>query len=265
MAGENVRGRFVWHELMTTDPEAAKAFYTAVIGWGTKSMDMGGGPPYTMWTWGESQMGGVMELPQEARDMGAQPYWLAYIGTPDVDATAARAQELGATIMMPPTDIPSVGRFAILEDPQGASLAVFTPNQEARPETAPGLGDFSWHELATTDSTAVWDFYSDLFGWEKTTAMDMGPDGVYQMFGLNGLVYGGIYNRKEGTPGPPAWLHYIRVEDVHQASERTKEHGGQIVTGPMEVPGNDWIAVGIDPQGASFAVHHKGAGTDAKS
>lgn len=258
MAGENIRGRFVWHELMTTDPEAAKAFYTAVIGWGTKPFE-GSGQPYTVWTWGESQMGGLMELPQQARDMGARPHWLAYVGTPDVDATAARAKELGGTILMPPKDIPTVGRFAIIQDPQGATIAPFTPipTQEPRPETKPGVGDFSWHELATTDQKAAWDFYSDLFGWENPQEwnMDMGPDGVYQMYGRNGMMYGGIYTKRKETPGPPAWLHYISVEDVHSVSEKVKEHGGQIVNGPMDVPGGK-VSMCVDPQGAPFAVHH---------
>ena len=263
MAGENIRGRFVWHELMTTDPEAAKAFYTAVIGWGTKPFE-GSGQPYTIWTWGDSQMGGLMELPKAARDMGARPNWMAYIGTPDVDATTARARELGATIARPPADIPTVGRFSVVQDPQGASFAPFTPASSAdgpRPETAPGLGDFSWHELATTDQKAAWDFYSGLFGWESPPewSMDMGPDGVYQMYGRNGLMYGGIYNKRKEAPGPPAWLHYIRVEDVHRTAEKVKQHGGQIVNGPMEVPGGDMVAMGIDPQGAPFAIHHKAA------
>jgi predicted enzyme related to lactoylglutathione lyase len=263
MAGDDIRGRYVWHELMTTDPEAAKAFYTAVIGWKTKAWE--GPNPYTLWMWGDSQMGGLMELPREAREHGARPHWLAYIGTPDVDATTARAQELGATVLMPPTDIPTIGRFSILQDPQGASFAAFTPQGGPRPETEPGLGDFSWHELATTDQNAAWSFYSDLFGWEspKEWSMDMGPDGVYQMYGRNEMMYGGIYTKRKETPGPPAWLSYIRVENVHSLTEKIKEHGGQVINGPMEVPGGDWITMGIDPQGAPFAVHHKGAGSQS--
>jgi predicted enzyme related to lactoylglutathione lyase len=260
MAEENIRGRFVWHELMTTDPEAAKAFYTAVIGWKTKEWE--GPKPYTLWMWGESQMGGLMELPKEAQAMGMRPYWLAYVGTPDVDAAAARARELGAKILMEPADIPTIGRFSIVQDPQGASFAAFTPSQSPKPATEPGLGDFSWHELVTTDYAAAWDFYSDLFGWESPPewSMDMGPAGVYKMYGLDKHMYGGIYNKMPEMPGPPAWLHYIRVENVHPVTEKIKEQGGQVTNGPMEVPGGDWITMGIDPQGAPFAVHHKGAG-----
>ncbi len=257
MAEENIRGRFLWHELMTTDPEGAKAFYSAVIGWKPKAWE--GPNPYTLWMWGDSRMGGLMELPEQARAEGGRPFWIAYIGTPDADATTARARELGAKIHKEPSDIPTIGRFSIIQDPQGASFAAFTPTPQdgPRPETKPGLGDWSWHELATTDRAAAWDFYSDLFGWENPQEwnMDMGPDGVYQMYGRNGMMYGGIYTKRKETPGPPAWLYYVSVKDVHNTSEKVKEHGGQITNGPMEVPGG-MVAMAVDPQGAPFAVHH---------
>ena len=257
MADENIRGRFLWHELMTTDPEAAKAFYTAVVGWGTKEWE--GPNPYTLWTWGDSQMGGLMELPREAQAAGTPPHWMAYVGVPDVDAAAKQVQDLGGKVLMPPKDIPTIGRFTIVQDPQGATIAPFKPfpRGETPPEKTPGIGDFAWHELATTDRNAAWDFYSQLFGWESPQEwnMDMGPGGVYKMFGRNGLMYGGIYTKRKETPGPPAWLHYISVEDVHSVSEKIKEHGGQITNGPMEVPGG-MVAMGVDPQGAPFAVHH---------
>ena len=259
MSTENARGRFVWHDLLTTDPEAAKAFYTAVVGWGTTIWDQMD-PPYTMWTAGEKPIGGILQKPAEALAAGAKPEWLAYVTVPDVDATIARAQELGGKVMAPPRDIPTVGRFAVLADPQGAFIAPYTPqNEQPEADGMPPLGDFSWHELATTDHEAAFAFYSDLFGWEKTNAMDMGPAGVYQMYGRNGQTLGGMYNKAAGTPGSPAWLHYARVADVNVSAEKTKALGGQVINGPMEVPGGDWIVMGIDPQGGPFAVHQVGA------
>ena len=85
-----VRGRFIWHDLMTTDPDAAKAFYTAVVGWGKQDWP-GTTPPYTMWMAGETMVGGVMQLPDEAVQMGSPPHWLTYIETPDTDETFAQA------------------------------------------------------------------------------------------------------------------------------------------------------------------------------
>src|SRR5215218_8021231 len=156
MPEENSRGRFVWYDLMTTDPEGAKAFYAAVTGWGTQVWDE---MAYTMWTVGERPIGGIMKLPAEALAGGARPHWLGYVAVPDVDATTARAQELGATVMVPPTDIPTVGRYSVLADPQGALIAAYTHASAApEPEGMPPVGEFSWHELATTDPEAAWGF-----------------------------------------------------------------------------------------------------------
>lgn len=255
MSESTPAGRFVWHDLMTTDPDAAEEFYKAAVDWGTtvwEDLEK----PYTMWTIGETSIGGVMELPEEARSQGAPPHWLAYIATPDVDETVKSASKLGASTYVEPMDIPTVGRFAVLADPQGAVFAVFTAEGEAPGHDGPsGQGEFSWHELATTDYAAAFDFYATLFGWEKAEAIDMGEAGIYQIYGRGGLPLGGMFDKPDEMPGPPAWLHYIMVDDVHARVEKIKELGGQILNGPMEVPGGDWIAQCLDPQGAAFAIH----------
>jgi uncharacterized protein len=255
MAAEKPRGRFVWYDLMTTDPAKAIEFYTSVVGWGTVQWE--GGSPYTMWTNSSVPIGGVMQLPPEA---GAPPHWLAYISSPDIDATCEQAEGLGGRMLVAPNDVPTVGRFAVMSDPQGAVFAIYTPaSQVPGHEGPPQVGEFSWHELATTEQPAAFRFYEMLFGWNKTSAMDMGPLGVYQMYGRNGLELGGMFNRGPEMPGPPAWSHYVLVDDIDRAAEATTAGGGQIVNGPMEVPGGDRIFQGIDPQGAMFAIHGKKA------
>ncbi len=259
MSGESARGRFVWYDLMTPDPEAAKAFYTAVAGWGTQIWE-NPGMSYTMWTAGDRPIGGTMKLPDEAVAGGARPHWIAYVDVPDVDATAARAQELGGTVMVPPRDIPTVGRYAVLADPQGAVIAAYTPEQrQPEAEEMPPVGEFSWHELATTDPDAALAFYGDLFGWEKIADHDMGPMGLYQMYGRNGKTLGGIFKKPAEMPGPSAWLYYARVADVNASIEAARQQGGQVLNGPMEVPGGDLIAQILDPQGGMFAVHQSKA------
>jgi hypothetical protein len=262
MSEDNARGRFVWFDLMAPDVEAAKAFYPAVMGWGTQIWEAPG-MSYTMWTAGERPLGGFMPMPPDAVAGGAHPHWLAYVSVPDTDATVARAGELGAKIMVPPTDIPTVGRFAVIADPQGATIAPFTPapGSMGPPEGPPAVGDFSWHELATSDYEAAFAFYSELFGWEKVSQFDMGPDlGIYQLYGRGGAPLGGMYTKNAHMPGPPAWLHYARVADVNAVVEPVRQHGGQILNGPMEVPGGDWILMVLDNQGAPFAVHQVKAG-----
>jgi len=256
------RGRFVWHELYTTDIEAAKAFYTKVIGWGTEKWAATSEltpPEYTMWMAGERAVGGVMLLPHKARKMGAPPHWMAYVNVPDVDATVKKAKSLGANVFVEPETIPEVGTFAVMADPQGAVFAVMNPDGPYQPETDPEPLGFSWHELFAEDWKKADKFYTELFGWKPMEDMDMGPEiGTYHMFGRDRFMYGGMMNRPANMQAPPSWLHYVLVDSADAAAERAVKAGGKILNGPMDVPGNDRVAMLLDPQGAAFAVHSKG-------
>ncbi len=242
-------GRFCWHEVMTTNTDAARDFYPKITGWGT-SVWNGGGEPYEMWMNGEMPVGGLMHLPAPE----VPPCWLVYLSTPDLDETLGRVREHGGAVLNEMA-VPEVGRFAVIADPQGGVIAVLEPEGETPShDGAPNIGEFSWHELATTDADGAWAFYSAVFGWEATSRMDMGAAGFYQMFGRGVRPLGGIFN---GPPGMPAvgWLPYVMVPDVHAAAETVKALGGRILQGPMEVPGGDFIAHCMDPQGVAFAVH----------
>jgi len=249
-------GKFVWYELMTTDPKAAAEFYPKITGWGT--MPWGEGPtPYTMWTVGQGPIGGLMELPEEAKQAGAPPHWMAYVAVEDVDAKAREAEAKGASLIVPPMDIPKVGRFAIIADPAGgATIALFRGEGEMpRPEGPPEVGEFSWNELAASDGSKAFEFYSSLFGWEKDHDFDMGPMGAYRIYRRpGGHPLGGMMTKPKEMP-VCCWLHYIRVADLNAALEAVKAGGGQVIHGPMEVPGGDMIAQCLDPQGALFALH----------
>ncbi len=250
---ETPTGRMCWHELLTTSPEGAPSFYGAVAGWGTQAFD-GGDDPYTMWTVGETPIGGLMQLPKEAADMGAPPTWLVHISTPDLKATVAKAQELGATVLNE-MEIPEVGAFAVISDPQGAVFSAYQPSGDTPGhDGTPIEGEFSWCELPTTDCEAAWSFYSELFGWQQFDQMDMGEMGIYHMFNRGAHPLGGMFNKPPEMP-VAAWLFYIRVPDVEAAVEKVKELGGKVLNGPMEVPGGDMVATCMDPEGATFAVH----------
>jgi predicted enzyme related to lactoylglutathione lyase len=247
MADKTVRGRFVWHELRTPDAEAAHGFYTRVLGWKTQPWEQD--PSYTMFAAASGPLGGTWPL-----DSG-QPHWITYIGTEDIQATVRQAQELGGRVTKEITSMPNGGQYALLEDPQGAAFGVYASASESAAQKAPKRGEYSWHELATNDYQAAFDFYSALFGWEEVGKHEMGaPHGTYFMFGRNGTPMGGIFNRMREMP-PPAWLGYVRVKDVQQVVKKVKSAGGTLLTGPMEVPGGDWIAQFTDPNGAMFAAH----------
>jgi hypothetical protein len=250
------QGQFLWHELITSDTDAAIDFYKHVIGWNTQPYDFQGnaGPAYTMWTAGEAPVGGVMQIDSET--MGdLPPGWTGYVNTPDVDAIVRQARKLGGSVIAEPMDIPTVGRMAGLADPQGASFWVLTPSSSSPMPEPPEIGSFSWNELATTDYNAAFDFYRQLFGWKQWDDLDMGDGFMYRMFGQGETMYGGIYNKPPEMPAPPHWLYYIKVSDIDAALERLRERGGQVLNGPMEVTGGDRVAQCLDPQGLGFGLH----------
>jgi predicted enzyme related to lactoylglutathione lyase len=249
MSNADIRGRFIWHELMTTDPGAAGSFYSKVLPWKTQPSGM---PDYTLWVSGKTQAGGLMALPAESQS--APPHWLLYIGTPNVDSTAQDIQRLGGRILKSPADIPNVGRFAVAADPQGAAFAVYTPASAGDGPPPQGtVGGFSWHELATSDPDAATSFYIELFGWTKDAVHDMGPMGAYTLLAHGGKQVGGVFKARDGAT-PPNWLSYVQVADAGKAANAAKGAGGRVLNGPMEVPGGSWIAQLMDPQGGAFAV-----------
>ena len=193
------------------------------------------------------------------------PHWRPYIGTLDVDETVATATRLGAKVLTPPTSLPNAGRFAVLEDPHGAKFGVHSSPTEPRPETPAVYGEFYWHELATTtDPVAAFAFYKELFGWDEVRRYDMGPMGVYLVFGRNGREIGGVFDKgKQGLPGGAYWVGYVRVPSMDAAVATVKAERGTLLNGPMEVPGGDWIAQFSDPHGAFFAVLVNAADTKA--
>jgi predicted enzyme related to lactoylglutathione lyase len=248
---DKLLGSFTWCELMTTDTGAAGSFYSKVVGWKTTPFAPDGS--YHTFNAKSGPRGGLMVLPDDAKKMGAPPHWLMYVGTPNVDDTAMRVAQLRGRVLKQPADIPGTGRYAVVQDPFGATFGLYQP-QTPRAQGEPGVGDFSWFELYTPNPEGAWTFYQSLFGWEKTSAMDMGEMGVYQMFGRGGgIPSGGIMKPPPGAPA--AWMPYAMVADARASADMAKANGAKITVGPMEVPGGDWIAQGIDPQGAMFAVH----------
>ncbi len=214
--------RFTWFDLMTTDPAAAIAFYGTTLGVGTQVWD--GPMPYTMFTRDGVPFGGVMQLPEVAKAMGAPSHWLGYVGVTDLVESLAKAVSLGATVLVPSTEVPNSGRFAVLSDPQKAVFALY--------QSLTGGGGankaVSWHELVNDDVEAGIAFYGALFGWNKTSAMDMGPMGTYQMFGEGTDSFGGMMKRPPGMPSN-AWSYYHNEGSVAPAAQvagcsRTEEY-----------------------------------------
>jgi predicted enzyme related to lactoylglutathione lyase len=246
------KGQFVWYEDMTKDPRGAITFYSDVVGWKTEPFE---GSDYTMWVSTQGPLGGVMKPPEEAVRAGAPASWLAHVQVDDVDATAARARQLGGKVHKEPTDIPTVGRFAVIADPQGAVLSIFKPAADMPLHDVSKEGEFCWNELLTSDAAAALEFYSALLGWKVIEEMDMGPMGTYRVFGVGDRRLGGVMTTPKGQATKPTWLFYTETSDLDAAVRRATTKGAKVLNGPMEVPGGGRIAQLQDPQGASFALH----------
>jgi uncharacterized protein len=240
-------GRFYWHELAARDVDAAKGFYGELFGWTTKAMDMGPMGTYTILSAGTKDIGGITKL-----DKGA-PGWLAYCTAVDVDGAALRAKVLGASVEVAPSDIPGVGRFAILADKQGARIAPFRPvDESAESSDMPGLGEFCWNELVTQDPTAAAVLYRETFAW-TSEAKDMGPAGTYTILKRGAKQAAGIMKAMDPR-APSMWLGYVVVENVDASFEKAKKLEASALVPPGDIPGIGRFAVVADPQGAAIAL-----------
>lgn len=251
-------GRPVWYELMTTDMAGAEKFYQNVIGW-TSAQFRGAPDAYDVFKRsGDVQVGGVMHTPH---GMNMPPFWSMYVAVPKLEDSVAQIKRLGGSELSEIIDIPEVGRMQMMKDPQGAAFYIIQPSpREERAEAPAEIGEASWHELMTTDAEAAMKFYTEVFGWQPSESMDMGAMGKYHMFNRPIGMIGGMMNKPpELAQVPPHWGIYFRVPDINAATERVKANGGQILNGPIEVPGGDWIVNAMDPQGAAFSLHAKKA------
>lgn len=182
-----------------------------------------------------------------------QPGWLGYIGVDDVDTAIAAIEHAGGTVWMPATDIPDVGRVALISDPQGVPIYLM---RGAREESSGAFsehlpGHCGWNELATDDLVGALTFYAGQFGWEDAGVMDMGPMGGYHFLAHTGRNIGAMMQRAEGMP-PARWAFYFRVASIAAAAERIVAGGGQVVMGPHALATGDRIVIGVDPQGIAF-------------
>ncbi len=248
----NRDGTPIWYELITDAPDAAQAFYGAVMGWSFQKPPGGMERDYRTFTARDGEgVGGVMKAPDGAT---FAPIWAVYFGVADVDDMAAKVKSLGGNLHMEPQDIPGVGRFAFAADPQGALFYLMRGNSDADSTAFAPMkaGHCSWNELVTSDQTAALAFYGTLFGWKKTGAMPMGEAGDYTFFGKGEIEMIGAMMDGQKPGETPLWNFAFNVLDIDTAKSAVENAGGTITDGPMELPGDegDWMIQVIDPQGA---------------
>jgi uncharacterized protein len=238
-------GTFCWTDLGTTDAEGAKAFYTELFGWEPEDLPVGEGQTYTMLRLDGRSVGALYE-PQA----DAPPAWLSYVSVEEADATAGKAVELGATAISEPFDVLTVGRMAVLKDPQGAVFAIWEPKESFGAELVNDPGAMVLNQLNVADREAAQEFYAALFGWRIEQASEEPPYwGIYNGESLGG----GMMDLPPGGEVPSHWLVYFTTEDLDGAAGRIGEMGGQLMVPPTPIPAGR-ILVARDPQGAHFAL-----------
>ena len=245
-------GAISWSELATDDPGAAAKFYASVFGWTTEVMPMPMGD-YTVCQINSAGMCGIMKKP-EANMPNA---WMYYLTVDDINETVKKATELGATIVVPPFEVPTIGTFAGFQDPQGAFIMAVTydpsdvENNNANIDFANSFktsGAFSWFELRTPDPKAAADFYSALLGWNVT--IDNMGTGPYYTIKVGDVGIGGIIQPPPGPEVPPHWGAYVTVDDVDRTMNSITAGGGTIMMEPFDIEKVGRILMFQDPQGA---------------
>jgi uncharacterized protein len=240
-------GTFSWADLSTTDTDAAKAFYTGLFGWDYDDQPMpGDGGDYTMLTRDGRSVAALFA----ARE-GMPTFWNSYVTVEGADSAAARARDVGGTLMSEVFDVMDAGRMAVIQDPTGAVLSVWEPRDSIGATWVNSPGAITLNQLNTTDPAAAERFYTDLFGWriDQVEGGDQPYWGIYNGDRLNG----GMMGLPAASPAPPHWLVYFGSEDVDADAGRVGELGGQVMVPPLDVPGGR-IAVAQDPQGAVFGL-----------
>ncbi len=245
-----------WYELVTADLDRAEAFYGEVLGWTVSPFGMEG-VDYRVATAPDGIS--VAGITGGGGPGSGPPGWTISFVADDVDVTTAAMVADGASAIVPPTDMPDVGRFSTIADPHGAVFGLLQPLPPESPDQSDGsvadqnaAGHGNWHELMSADPAAGLAFYAKHFGWTAGEAMDMGEMGTYQLFQHLGADIGGMMGLDDAPMS--CWMTYFGVPSTEAAIGRITAGGGSVHHGPAEVPGGAFIAVAQDDQGAWFAV-----------
>ena len=246
-------GSFCWIELNTSDPVAAKKFYSSVFGWATEDTPAGPDMVYTMLKLNGKDVGALYKMPAEMTSQGIPPNWLSYVSIKSADESAEKAKSLGATLFKEPFDVFDVGRMAVIQDPTGAVFAIWQAGTHKGAGIYNVPNSFCWNELATRDTKKAGDFYTGLFGWGKNV-QQMGPM-TYTSFMNGDRPAGGMYSpTPEMGEIPPNWLAYFAVDDTDAKLAKANELGATTIAPAMDIPGVGRFAVIADPQGAVFGI-----------
>ena len=233
-------GLITWHELLTDDVDGAVRFYAELLGVEIEDAEMSDFTYHMLEKDGRTHGGFVAK----SADSGEAPnHWYPYIQVDDVDATIAKATELGAQTHMGPADLVDSLRIAVLGDPQRATVGLMSWDQEAP------TGLFAWDELHATDVDAAASFYGDLAGWTTAEFME-----GYRIFNAGETGVGGLMKERGRSP-VAYWMTYFAVDDTDAVAAKAMELGAGVILPPESMETIGRYAVLTDPTGAAFGLH----------
>jgi uncharacterized protein len=247
-------GTFSWIELGTSDPAGAKKFYQSIFGWTAMDVPMGPEFVYTILQLEGQDVGALYKLMPDQVSMGVPPNWLSYVEVQSADDAAGKAKQLGGSVVVEPMDVPQSGRFAVIQDPQGAKFGIWQSGQSTGMKVRDEVGSLVWNELGTTNEVEGEKFYMNYFGWTTELMPGEGPM-KYTVFKNDNKGIAGMYQFTPEMQGiPPHWVPYIGVADADSTVNKTTAGGGKLMMGPRDIPDVGRIAILQDPQGAVFAI-----------
>jgi predicted enzyme related to lactoylglutathione lyase len=235
-------GTFCWIELATSDGPAARTFYTELFGWTVSETPLPDGMVYSIFQKDQRDAAAMYVANQE----GVPSHWLSYVAVADVDASAAQATGLGATIVAGPMDVMDAGRMAVVRDPQGATFAIWQANRNPGVEVRDEPNALCWNELMANDLEVAKKFYVALFGWRPKESPE------YTEWHLGENAVGGMLQTH--SPGMSFWMPYFAAADCDATVARATSLGGRVYKEPADIAGVGRFAVLADPSGAAFCV-----------
>lgn len=243
-------GKVAFVELVTPDLAAARLFYAGLFGWAFQDIPSDTGP-FTQVLLDGRIIAGIRQRPAPP---GRRPAWLTFIASTDVDKATANAAQQGAKVFVQPHDIASVGRAALLADPQGAVFAILTTTAGDPPDLLAEPGEWIWSSLVTTDPATDAAFYKALFGYDVFT-LPNSDDAGHLILGSENFARASVnpIPTSWGT-AHPRWLNYIRVIDATTMAAKVTALGGHVLLPPRLDRHGGRIVVVADPQGALFGL-----------
>ncbi|MBK9258297.1 MAG: VOC family protein [Polyangiaceae bacterium] len=241
-------GHFVWHELMTPDGAGAEKFYGDLLGWKFRHTEIGGGRIYRLIDVNGREQGGILEMPVSE---GIPSHWVGYVSVPDVDSAAKVAEAKGGRATCAPMDIPNIGRFAYLLDPEGAGFVVYHDNRgDQAPREMPNIGDFCWDSLTTTNGDRALAFYGAVVGWVRGKFGD--APGLFFAAGEGQDVIADTDAPQDGARS--SWTTHVVVQNLDNARAKAESLGAKILAPQIDVPTVGKMCIIADPWGSVISL-----------